>query len=404
MVAGGGTATLCASAPVLFEFLPAADMLRLAEAILRVYQRLGDYEHRKRNRMKFLIRALGWEAWKAAVESELAAVLAEGGPDLPFDPQAPPEETAPLPARHAAPDPRAIADAVATAALRGPGLRPSVAGSLQQSAEEAAAWRAPTCGRRSRPAGPSQPSRFRSATSPARSCESSRTSRSPSATARCAPPTTRTCSCAGSAARTCRRSTSACGPRVSGQPGAGTIADVTSCPGAESCRLAVTQSRGLGRLLRERLEQRADLAALAPGLDLKISGCPNGCGQHHVAGIGFQGSVRQVGGRALPQYFLMLGGGLAKGRATFGRLAAKVPARRVPEAVERLLALYAAERRHGETARAFLQRVDLARVKALLADLEGFSDGEAGEDDFVDLGDETSDEDRVTPTVESGAA
>jgi sulfite reductase (NADPH) hemoprotein beta-component len=170
--------------------------------------------------------------------------------------------------------------------------------------------------------------------------------------------------------------------------GASTFADVTSCPGAETCRLAVTQSRGLGALLRERLEHRGDLAALAPGLDLKISGCPNGCGQHHVAGLGFQGSVRQVGGRALPQYFVLLGGGLADGAAVFGRLAAKIPVRRVPDAVERLLALYAAERNDGESALAFLQRVDLGRAKAVLADLEALSPENAAPDDFVDPGEE----------------
>ena len=76
---------------------------------------------------------------------------------------------------------------------------------------------------------------------------------------------------------------------------AGTIADVASCPGAESCRLAVTQSRGLGRLLEDHLRARPDLIAAADGARIKISGCPNGCGQHHIATIGFQGSVRRLG-------------------------------------------------------------------------------------------------------------
>ncbi len=90
---------------------------------------------------------------------------------------------------------------------------------------------------------------------------------------------------------------------------AGTIADVTSCPGAETCRLAVTQSRGLGRLLEDHLRARPDLIAAADGARIKISGCPNGCGLHHIATIGFQGSVRRLGSRAVPQYFVMVGGG-----------------------------------------------------------------------------------------------
>src|SRR4029077_15352537 len=84
---------------------------------------------------------------------------------------------------------------------------------------------------------------------------------------------------------------------------AGSIADVASCPGAESCRLAVTQSRGLGRLLEEQLRARPDLIAAADGARIKISGCPNGCGLHHIATIGFQGSVRPLRSPAGPPHF-----------------------------------------------------------------------------------------------------
>src|SRR5215475_14050967 len=131
---------------------------------------------------------------------------------------------------------------------------------------------------------------------------------------------------------------------------ASTVADVTSCPGAESCRQAVTQSRGLGRLLEEHLRRRPDLIAAADGAHIKISGCPNGCGQHHIATIGFQGSVRRVNGRAVPQYFVMIGGGTTTAGASFARLAAKIPARRIPETVERLINFYARDRQDGESA------------------------------------------------------
>src|SRR6185436_6810963 len=109
-----------------------------------------------------------------------------------------------------------------------------------------------------------------------------------------------------------------------GLPEAGTVADVASCPGAESCRLAVTQSRGLGKLLEEHLRARPDLIEAADGARIKISGCPNGCGQHHIATLGFQGSVRRLGSKAVPQYFVMVGGGTTDQGASFGRLAAKV--------------------------------------------------------------------------------
>jgi sulfite reductase (NADPH) hemoprotein beta-component len=116
---------------------------------------------------------------------------------------------------------------------------------------------------------------------------------------------------------------------------ADTIADVTSCPGAESCKLAVTQSRGLGRLVEEHVRANPRLIPLAPTLDIKVSGCPNGCGQHHIAAVGFQGSLRKVDGKPAPQYFVMVGGGVSVDGATFGRLVAKIPARRGGIAVER---------------------------------------------------------------------
>ena len=171
-----------------------------------------------------------------------------------------------------------------------------------------------------------------------------------------------------------------------GGPEAGTPTNVTSCPGAESCRLAVTQSRGLGQLLHEHLESRPELADAARGLTIKMSGCPNGCGQHHVANIGFQGSIRKLGGRAVPQYFVMVGGGSTDAGATFGRVAAKIPARRGPQAVERLIDLYLAERHDGETPTSYFQRAPFERVKALLSDLEPLPLESATPDDFIDLG------------------
>jgi len=179
---------------------------------------------------------------------------------------------------------------------------------------------------------------------------------------------------------------------------ASTIADVTSCPGAESCRLAVTQSRGLGRLLEDHLRARPELIAAADAARIKISGCPNGCGQHHVATIGFQGSVRRVGGRAVPQYFVMIGGGTTEHGASFARTAAKIPARRIPETLERLIGFYQRERIDGESAPAFFQRIELARVSSELDDLQHFTEADAVPLDFVDLA-ETGE---YTPEVMDG--
>jgi len=170
--------------------------------------------------------------------------------------------------------------------------------------------------------------------------------------------------------------------------GHGTVADVVSCPGAESCRIAVTQSRGLGQLLGEHLRAHPDVTAAAGPGDIKISGCPNGCGQHHIASIGFQGSIRRLGERAVPQYFVMVGGKADGDDAAFGRIAAKIPARRAPEAVDRLVDLYRAERRDGERLADFFIRTDIARVKGALADLEKLTEADARPEDFIDLAEE----------------
>jgi len=183
-----------------------------------------------------------------------------------------------------------------------------------------------------------------------------------------------------------------------GLGGVGTIADVGSCPGAESCRLAVTQSRGLGRLLEEHLRAHPDVTGAAGSADVKISGCPNGCGQHHVAALGFQGSIRKIGARAAPHYLVMVGGGVDEGGAVFGRAVARIPARRAPEAVDRLVGLYAAGRQDGETLAGFFRRADVAQVKSALADLERLGPADAVPLDFVDLGEEHE----FTPEIQDG--
>ena len=81
----------------------------------------------------------------------------------------------------------------------------------------------------------------------------------------------------------------------------------------------------------------------------------------------------------------MVGGGTEHGGATFGRLASKIPARRIPEAVERLIDLYAKERNTGESAPDFFRRVSVDRVRLTLADLERLTQDDALPTDYVDL-------------------
>jgi sulfite reductase (ferredoxin) len=174
------------------------------------------------------------------------------------------------------------------------------------------------------------------------------------------------------------------------EAGAGTIGDVTSCPGAETCNLAVTASRQLALTIYEKLAQNPSSAQnAAQHLEIKISGCPNSCGQHHIAGIGFHGGLKKVGARPAPIYQLHLGGIIREGAAVFGRELGKIPARRVPDAVLRLVTLYEKERNPEEKANEFFARVEADKVKVLLADITAMEDGSMTEDDFSDLGQET---------------
>jgi sulfite reductase beta subunit-like hemoprotein len=170
-------------------------------------------------------------------------------------------------------------------------------------------------------------------------------------------------------------------------PDALTLGDVVSCPGAESCRLAVTQSRGLGRALTEHLSAHPELVDMIPSGDIKISGCPNGCGQHHIASIGFQGSVRKLAGRQVPQYFVLVGGGCSdEGLAHFGKVVSKVPVHRMTDVVDRLLDLYKAQHQPDENLGAFFRRIPPATATDALKDLAQMLPNETSDQDFIDLG------------------
>lgn len=140
-------------------------------------------------------------------------------------------------------------------------------------------------------------------------------------------------------------------------PGRGLVEDVTACPGASACPSAVTNSRALGKVLSERLAGKFDDLE---DTTVKVCGCPNSCCRHAVASIALYGASRRVDGREVPHYVLMLGGGTEEGRVSFGKPVARVPAKRVPEAVEALLELYRKERRPGEEFREFAERLGAA--------------------------------------------
>jgi sulfite reductase beta subunit-like hemoprotein len=385
---GGGTSIMVKSAAPIHDFIPASEIFNVAEAVVRVFHRFGDYKHKQANRLKFLIKSLGWDGFVAEYNAALAEFRAQGGATLPFDPERPAAEEAPAWKRIESPPILETVSRATSSQVTGPGIVPQVRPMLPVMNGDYSHWLS-TNVRRQKQSGyclvtatiplgdfTSQQMRILGDLSAAFSDGTIRITAEQDLVFRWVP---------ANAVAELYRQLAAAGL---GLADAGTIADVTSCPGAESCKLAVTQSRGLGKFLGDHLRATPDLIAKAPDLQIKISGCPNGCGRHHIAGLGFQGSVRKVAGKAVPQYFVTVGGGVEPDGADgvrFGRLAAKIPARRMTDALERLLDLYARERRDGESATAYFMRVDVTRVKETLAGLEQMTPGGAQAEDFIDL-------------------
>jgi sulfite reductase beta subunit-like hemoprotein len=383
----GGTAIMCRTGHVLAEFCEAGEILAYTEAVLRVFDREGERVHRHKNRLKFLVKNLGWDVFRQRVLDALALVRAEGAPTLPFDPQSPPErERAPL-ERGPAVTRESLAALVAEDAPHGPGILPRALPVLGDP-EGARFFRSNV--HTQKQTGFSTVT----VTLPLGDVTSGRLYAIAALARAYADGTVRFTTAQNLVLRWVRdEDTRALYEHLRAlslaEPDADTLADVGSCPGAESCKLAVTQSRGAAQVLGEALRADRSLVDRTPGLTIRISGCPNGCGLHHVSGIGLQGGLRKVGDRAAPQYFVYAGGVVGED-ARFGRVVAKVPARRVVDAVKSLVALFERNAAKGERADEYFARAPLAELKSALAGLEALDAETAREEDFIDLGETTA--------------
>jgi sulfite reductase beta subunit-like hemoprotein len=175
-----------------------------------------------------------------------------------------------------------------------------------------------------------------------------------------------------------------------GDPSADRLADITSCPGADTCQLGITSSRGLalaiGQLFGNGHAQLADEA----GIRIKISGCPNSCGHHHIASIGFSGGAKEFHGQQVPTYQVFLGAALNLDGTQYARPAFKVPAKNGPLLVGRLLDLYRAERLEEERFEAFVERVGLPRIREAVKDLTDLLPQTESPEAYLDWGETES--------------
>jgi ferredoxin-nitrite reductase/sulfite reductase (ferredoxin) len=154
------------------------------------------------------------------------------------------------------------------------------------------------------------------------------------------------------------------------EAGAATLTDVMTCPGADTCSLGVTSSKGLGRAIRDDLLAKNGHYSSDPLVEqirIKISGCPNSCGHHHIADIGFYGNAVRSGERMVPSFSMLIAGKGDGLDARIGKHVMKISAKRIPEAVGVLIEHYKSERGAAEPFGDWAIRVGNDHLKELMA-------------------------------------
>jgi sulfite reductase beta subunit-like hemoprotein len=360
---GGGLGPVPHHAQVLEEFTPAEELLATVAAIIRIFDRFGNRENRSRARMKFVLQEFGLEKFRTLVLKERTAVRLTMAGKIP---------------------PVAIRDELP------PIRRPSPAGPPEVQDPAYEAWRRNNV-RPQRQAGyvmvttrlelgDFTPLQLRLLAFAAREFGDG---------------TVRTTNQQNFLLRWVREDALAGLYRVLrradlARPGADRLIDVTACPGADTCQLGITSSRGLALAIARMIEEKHPDLADDVGGRMKISGCPNSCGQHHIATIGFYGGSKKFGGRQAPTYQMLLGGKWGDGSARFGKPTLRIPSKNIPGAIDRILDTYKAGRSNGETLQAFLDRFGLDRVAELLAGFTAIPTYEEAPEGFRDWGEDKS--------------
>lgn len=358
---GGGLGSVPQGAKLLDEFVPVNELLPLAQAVCRVFARLGEKDNRSRARFKFLVKKLGMEELSRLIREERAGLR----PDPRWtDMIENPSEVEEKPLRAASELPKQG---------HSPELQRWIDSNVRPQAQEGYAVATITL-----PLGDLTSHQARSVASLARRF------------------TGDTLRATVDQNLLLRWVSQADIPELYqelaaiglGEPGAGTISDVTSCPGTDTCKLGISASRGLSGELRRRLTVlNGEIPEAARGLHIKCSGCFNACGQHHVADIGFLGVSRTVSGRRVPHFQLVVGGQWSQNAGAFGLAIGAIPSKNVPTAVERLSRDYAQNREEGETYRAYVQRIGKKAVRDKVEDLTQVPPYEVDPSYYTDWGD-----------------
>jgi sulfite reductase (ferredoxin) len=337
---GGGLGAVPHQAKLLHEFVAEEDLLPTARAIGRVFARLGEKKNRNRARLKFLVQKLGIEEFRKIVEEEMRAMPADPSWREHFD-QIPKFDEKP-----------AWQGVQLNGARRPEGYDAWAQTNLYAQRQPGYSVVTVTC-----PLGDLSSDQMRSLADIADRYAggNARTTVEQNVILRWVPQ-----------AKTIDlyKELFALGL---GEPGAGSIVDVTSCPGTDTCKLGIASSRGLAGELRQRLAANAaNFDQAIRDLRIKVSGCFNSCGQHHVADIGFYGNSRNINGYTVPHFQVMLGGKWTNNAGSYGLAMGSVPSRRIPELVSELTDRYLKDRIGDETFQAFCQRIGKKALKEVV--------------------------------------
>ncbi len=361
VVIGGGLGSVPQNALLFDEFLPEEELLPIAQAMSRVFSRLGERQNRARARFKFVVKKLGIEETKRLVLEERAKLR---------------------------PDPRwtaFLADLHATdeRPLRAAG--PLASGTLPDGF---AAWRETNVI-------PQRQDGYAMAviTLPLGDLTSEQARDLANIARKFTGDTLRTTVDQNLLLRWVSEADlpdvyAALVEAHLAKPGAGTIADITACPGTDTCKLGISSSRALAAELGKELAASGlDRDPNVRHLHIKASGCFNSCGQHHVADLGFLGVSRNVGGRRVPHFQLVVGGQWTHNGGAYGLAIGAVPSKRVPEIVKRLAARYSKERTADESFADFTKRIGKKTIRAIVEELQQIPSYEQDPSNFSDWGD-----------------
>ena len=343
VVVGGGLGAVPVQAKVLAEFCPEEELFPLTQAVARVFARLGEKQSRARARIKFLVQKLGIDEFKKLVAEERETLRPDPRwtnflEDLRSTDEKPVREAGPIPS-----DTQAGFQAWAKH-----NLRPQA-----QDGYYVAIIKMPL--------GDFTSTQARALSDLARKYtgDSIRCTVEQNLAFRWL---------SGADAVAFYEEIDALSLA---ETGAGTITDITSCPGTDTCKLGISASRGLTGELRKRLDViKNDLDPAVEALRIKASGCFNSCGQHHAADIGFTGVSRQVGGRKVPHFNLVLGGQWTQNAKSYGLVVGAVPSKNIPKAVELITAHYMDNREGDESFQAFIARVGKKDFRKVLAPIQ----------------------------------